>query len=203
MKVLILENVTSLDTEILEYVKVEHQNDTVKAIFNILNVNKEAEILEDLKICDCLLMQSTFSNSEQLEKFLDILPNFKNIKEIRIIYTYTAEGDTRRFLKFIEHSDLKPKIINLLNHTAIKEVVVALTELPSEPDKYFKTFKVNYDIVPLYYNHKHDVVWHEFRPILNKGVNFMYLRSNPNDVVVKTKQEIIKSKNNYFQFQKK
>ena len=83
MKVLILENVTSLDTEILEYVKVEHQNDTVKAIFNILNVNKEAEILEDLKICDCLLMQSTFSNSEQLEKFLAISMHVKlSIKSV-------------------------------------------------------------------------------------------------------------------------
>ncbi len=174
MKILVLENVDSLDLEISQYLKKEHEGkDEIKVIKGILDNTKQKEVAEGLSWCDCLLMQSTFYNVEQLGMFLNLLQNFKNIKEIRIIFAYTNRSNTKAFLRYIEKSVYKKAIVALMNIIPIKEVICELLEKPTDKE-YFKDFELNYDIVPLYFNTKYDMVWHEFKPNLDKHVDFMY-----------------------------
>jgi hypothetical protein len=176
-KILVLENVNTLEDNFNNYLSVYHKNDDVKIIFNLSsNANNKATLHTSLAWADELHIASSFYDNEQFEHILGILLNFKNIKIIRILYLYSENGDNK-FINFLNEQDtnIKQSIITLLKHCVLFEICSNTYEVINKKSTYFKKFKYTFDIVPIYYNEEHILFWYERQPVVPNLNSFLYL----------------------------
>lgn len=185
MKILVLENVNSLDDQISMYIQKEHAEDDITIIYRVHD-KSDLELTEALGNCDMLLMQSTFYDVDQLRKFLSIIPKFKNIKETRIIFTYTNKGNTNKLLSYIHESVCRKEIIEFVENNRVKEILCdTFTNDKAPGQEYFSKLDMVYDIIPLFYNKKYDTVWHERKPDFYKSIEFIYKKVKKDKSVCK------------------
>jgi hypothetical protein len=188
MKVLVLENVRKLDEEISSYLKKFHSNDDVKILYS-LNDIEQAELFAELSNCDIICLQSIFYDREQLKMFLSLLPKFKNIKEINIIFGLNNPADNNQLLTLLNNDskEIKQLIIELLKSIKVNEILCKT--VITEKREYFSQHEVLFDKVPLFYNEEFKYIWHEFYPIIDRtGVQFKLYKK---ETVVKEKSNLI------------
>jgi hypothetical protein len=184
MKVLVLENVRKLDEEISSYLNKFHSDDSIKTLYN-LNDIEQAELFAELSNCDIICLQSIFYDREQLKMFLALLPKFKNIKEINIIFGLNKPEDNNQLLKLLNNDskEIKELTIELLKSIKVNEIL--FKTVISKKRTYFDEHEVLFDKVPLFYNEEFKYIWHEFYPIINRtGVQFELYKK---ETVVKEK----------------
>ncbi len=172
MNVLVLENVSDLDKEISDYLTKEHKKDEVSILYNLEDVD-QSELISKLSWCDIICVQSSFDNRTQFIKFLNLIPKFKNIKEIRIIYLYNNPADNIQFLQFLNTTsdEITKGTIELLKHIRIQEILCK--NIKTAEGEYFNKIETIYDIVPIYYNALNQIIWHERQPMIDKtGLRF-------------------------------
>lgn len=178
--ILVLENVSDLDANFSEYLDIYHAKHNVNIIYNLSNEHRSQEkheqLYKGLAKADELVVCSTFYNNEQFDKILAMLLNFKNIKIVRVLYSY-ADGGNQKFINFLneQNEETKQALIALTKQCVIFEICSSTYELETEKDAYFKKIKYTFDLVPIYYNKKHEVFWHERQPVVPTLNSFLYL----------------------------
>ena len=157
-KILVLENVSHLDRQFSEYLNTLKDAD-IKILYSIANSSKQEEIAKEIKTelskCDILCVCSSFANKDQLRTFAKLIPNFANIKEVRILYLYTKVEEERAFLRFLNQKidkELFNDIVNIVKSENVKISEIFYRELIDEHKEYFNSTVFYYDIVPLYFN---------------------------------------------------
>lgn len=173
--VLVLENVTDIDDNFRTYLEQYHTLNNVKVINNLSRGNKNPEIVTELAKADTLSICSSFFNTDQFETILKMLLNFKNIKNIEILYLYAKDGNTK-FVDFLNDLDntLKGHIINVLKNAKVSEICGSIYELQDTSTQYFSKFKYTFDVVEIYYNSKYSVFWHVKQPVVPSLNTFLY-----------------------------
>lgn len=181
MKVTVLENVSHLDDNLSAYLKQYHSKDDVTVVYSIMSrqPEKQQEIHDALSECEMLCFCSTLSNREQLEFFvLHLLPKYKSLKQVRVLYLHSKH-----------HSPENKALLQKLNQEVSKEVFAGLLELMETVEvsevfsvaltKNEKTYLVQlewyFDVVPLYYNEKHKMLWHVRAPYIVLPGDHLYL----------------------------
>lgn len=171
-KILVLENVRSLDQEIRGYLDKRHKSDDVKIIYNLLDksTEKQAELLPLLAWCNMIVLQTTFFDRTQLKTFIELLPTFKNIKDIKIIFSYNNPADNNQFLRFLNFEIPKPLmagVVKLMETIKVSEILCKVVNIAKQ--EYFNKQEVLFDVVPLYYKKSIDLIWHEFQPVIDRN----------------------------------
>lgn len=194
-KLTVLENVSSLDAPLVNYLK-QLKNTEVTTVYSIQHnrPEKQKEVHQALSSCDVLCVCSSFANETQLAEFVKLLPNYPNIKEVRLLYLYSkpGPGDDRALLFKLNlevQKDVYRGVVSLLSK--VKVVEVFHVALVTQKQTYFNKEQYYFDEVELYYNAKQDLLWHVRPPyIVLDGDNF-YLE-HTTKTVTKTVTETVK-----------
>jgi len=188
MKILVLENLSGLDAEMHDYLvkyKKEHPKDKVDVVYSVQRTNKDHLLKNRLSKCDCLLIQSTFSDRGQMREIGQIAASLPNIKEIKILYTYTKTGNTNEFLYFLNFkidAEMQEVVKKICAEKKLTEVLFVSKENKDDEKKYFKTIFHYFDEVSIYYNEKSKVFWHVRKPDFVLPGDSLYLQKYRLDV---------------------
>jgi len=164
-KIAVLENVDHCETDFVSYLN-SLEKDEIKVVYSILSKapEKQIEIHQALSECEVLCFQSSLGDIEQLKKFiLHLLPRYTNIKEIRIKYLFSKIGspENKGMLQKLNleiDRELFNGILKLMETVKISEIFdIGLIE---QKQQFFDKVKYYFDVVPLYYNKKKDLLWH-------------------------------------------
>lgn len=179
--ILILENVSELDPNFRDYLSTYHTDDNLNIIYN-LSIDdrdeekevKQKQLLEGLSQADELVVCSSFYDNEQFENILGMLLKFKNIRVVRVLYLYGENGNNK-FVEFLnaQTDAIQNNLKLLLNQCNIFEICCRTYEL-ANGDSFFKKFKYFFDVVPVYYNERHNIFWHERKPDVPTINSFLY-----------------------------
>lgn len=190
MKVLVLENVSGLDLEINRYLHHEHSNDEVDIIYRLQKVDK-AVLHEKLLWADCICTQTTFYDRDQLKAFVKMLASYKNIKEFRIIFSYTSSEKPNALLQLLnfETKEYYNEIKQLIETRKVSEIVCRTVIL--KESEFFNKQDVQYYIVPLYVNYDKfpslGMIWHKRQPCPDKQAAQLYKK--PSGLTIQIEQK--------------
>lgn len=188
VKISVLENVSDLDAPFAAYLN-KLKNVDVTVVYSIQSKEKQIEVHQALSSCEVLCVCSTFANQDQLAQFVKLIPNYPNIKEVRILYLYSkpSPGDNRSFL-FKLNLDIEKEVykgvVGLLSKLKIVEVFH--TGLVTQKQAYFDKVEYYFDEVELYYIPKKDLIWHVRPPYIVLDGEENYLDQVPTKVVTIT-----------------
>lgn len=178
-KITVLENVSNLDAPLVNYLR-QLKNSEVTTVYSLQSKapEKKLEIHQALLSCDVLCVCSSFANEEQLAQFAKMIPNYPNIKEVRILYLYSkpSPGDDRALLYKlnldIQKSTYKD-VVALLDTVKVREVFHV--GLIAQKQTFFDKLDWYFDEVDLYYNKSRDMIWHVRPPYITLQGDDMYL----------------------------
>jgi hypothetical protein len=148
MKILVLENVTELDEQLADYIKQwqeQKPEDTFEVVYRINTIkNSESEfhaLLKQIKECDILMMQSTFSNRNQFEEFLKIFVHLELKCPIYILHT---NQQLEQFFSLEISTPEKEMIRHLLKRCMIFDIVYQRYETEGA---FFKKITYKFDTI--------------------------------------------------------
>jgi hypothetical protein len=174
MKIAVLENVSHLDDNFSDYLKQYHIEDDVIIVYGLAAKSKETkeskqlEVHNALSTCEMLCLSSSFADKDQMDTFVSMLSNYPNIKEIRILYLYSLPQppENRKFLHFLNLEITRTTFLNilkLLETKVISEIFCLTTE---QKQQYLHKHLFYFDVVPMYYSTKMDMIWHVRPPYI-------------------------------------
>jgi hypothetical protein len=156
MKLLVLENIDRLDDPLVNYLnklEVENPGIEIDVIYNLMRIDKDNKhefdkLVNQIKACDKLVIQSTFDNKIQLSSFLNLFVKIGLSCEIHLLHTYqNLEGV---FFKLSQDEMDLLKI--LLNRCKIFNVIYQAYEEGNSKRVYFKKYVYFYDSILMFFN---------------------------------------------------
>ena len=192
---LVLENVDEIEEQLSHFIK-ENRFDkhNIEIITHVHTIKKEtpefSNLVDKLKACDILLIQSTFSNYDQFSLFLKLLYSFQKPKTIYILHT---NQKLEHFLVSLEPED-KKTLIELLKTSSVYNV---LYQSFAEKGEYFDRISYVFDSVPVRYEKQIDLFINVRRtsfPMLYEKYlqqDTIHIDKNSNVVVVPKDYEVI------------
>jgi hypothetical protein len=200
-KILIVENVSEIETVLGAYIHQAFPDREVKILTNIDRVPKE-QVVEALKWCDTFVVQSFFDGSKQFIQFVMLFVALKVTPEVHLIH---SKNELLRFINTIvdKHTfeDLKQMVLDGLK---VFDVHHRTYDDPTGSSAFFKKHIHKFDAIPIYYNEKYDVLFDERETssiLLPYSGNMFkyktfYLPDAPNSILDKlTKDELRELKN--------
>ncbi|MEO6301869.1 MAG: hypothetical protein ABIP51_01735 [Bacteroidia bacterium] len=196
-KILVLENIGSIEDILANYLSTYYKNDEIK-ILNNLKSRKPEEIIEGLKWCDILMVQSIFDRTDQIESFIALIDRLKINPEVHLLHS------TDRLLEFLNITITKgarEKLQELLvNGLKVFHVHHQTFELKGKPGDYFKKLTFKFCPILLWYNKKDNLIFDEHQFLIDKYEGFYYkkktyfLENEPNEIFNLNKSELAELK---------
>ena len=160
MKVLVIENTSSVDEKIVSYINQNLTDLDITYVTNLIQIEKgNTEKLNELMLamsnCDTILFCSSFTVNTK--SVVELLNKYKNIKNIDVMYLYDEFEGLCNVLN--DDVDLFKKLIIERNvHQILHATYVSKT------NKYFNSTSYLFQKIPLYYNKKDKVIYFKKRP---------------------------------------
>jgi hypothetical protein len=164
---MVIENGDHLDDRIRAFIPYKLNKDNT-LIFTGLGLDKYREeddeelvlpqIIKAIKSNNIkrIAFESFLNDQSQNKQFIDLLSSCPSLESVYIISHGTLEN---RFLNEIDESD-REKAIKLVQKIKVYDVYYTTYKIPSN-GRMFKTFEYRFDIIPMFYNKKHDLIVRE------------------------------------------
>jgi len=181
MKILVLENVSSLDLELSRYISLIKEKNDIEILHGFERAVSQEELLSKILESEYLLIQSTFSNQDQLLRMLKLIQLASTKKKITIKVIYTHD----KFLIKL-NTDFEIEVRELISYLISKncidlyEILYKKWEINKATNIYFKDIEVDFCECKIYYNSQYHLLWHEKKPSFKDPYDFLYKSGNNN-----------------------